>query len=131
MKCVCGHQAGTHNPSGRCQGLSLERAQCDCEGFITADDLASGIDSLVAERDQLVARVKALESQLTIHEEGCRIDHRAHEVYRRAAMYLATYVAGARSGVELSDDPSCRNTVKMWGELADEVEECLKREQVH
>jgi hypothetical protein len=85
--------------------------------------LAAVETGLMRERNVLLARVAALESQLQVAEP---IDREAYEVYRRGAMYLATYVAGARV-----DHPDSRQQtiVKMWGDIADKIEEARKREE--
>lgn len=98
---------------------SLERM---AELYFQMSELAT---RLTTENAILEARVRALESQLAMTQ---LVDPEAHEVYREAAVMMATYVAGAPG----SQDPAQRRRVNdMWGSLADRVEEHLKKETEH
>lgn len=93
--------------------------------FDRLDSLGARIDEVLQEKLELEARVAALESQLAVRDA---IDPESHGVYREAAVMLATYVAGCRVD---APDARQRRFVRMWGPLADRVEEQLQKETEH
>lgn len=118
-----------HSARGDCE--------CDCSGCSPTpeyqgaiDSIAAGIDQVVQERDELKARVAALEEQIRLGPAtdrlGNPIDPTHYEVYRDAAVLLSTYVCGARGS---RDEEHRLRTLKLWGPVVEKIDECLDEER--
>lgn len=114
----------------RCGDLALECAAATGRLKRAEAELRFAADARTQQGQQLLehmAHAEALRSQIAVLEQA-GVDPEVHEVYRRAAMYLATYVAGARESADLGHR---RRVDAMWGSVADEVEAAIARERVH
>lgn len=113
--------------------------QCDCEGChpvpnvavtVKLDSLAEGISAIVQERDELKARVAALEEQIRLGPAtdrlGNPIDPTHYEVYRDASVLLSTHVAGARGS---KDRDHADRIERLWGPVVNKIDECLDAER--